>query len=82
MLFVLRKFLDHFNFRKPQEDTEIGDQPVLPNLPRIPGLKLTGTGFADLLMVFEFLHNFGETLGFSESTGKFHLKLNESQSLN
>ncbi|XP_058819752.1 uncharacterized protein LOC131682355 isoform X3 [Topomyia yanbarensis] len=50
--------------RKPQEDSEIGDQIELPNLPRIPGLKLTGTGFADLLMVFEFLHNFGETLGF------------------
>ncbi|XP_058453009.1 uncharacterized protein LOC131431358 isoform X3 [Malaya genurostris] len=50
--------------RKPQEDSEIGDQPELPELSRIPGLKLTGTGFADLLMVFEFLHNFGETLGF------------------
>ncbi|XP_055539532.1 uncharacterized protein LOC129726625 isoform X4 [Wyeomyia smithii] len=54
--------------RKPQEDSEIGDQTDLPGLPRIPGLKLTGTGFADLLMVFEFLHNFGETLGFGEST--------------
>ncbi|XP_055641579.1 uncharacterized protein LOC129778600 isoform X3 [Toxorhynchites rutilus septentrionalis] len=54
--------------RKPQEDSEIGDQTELPSLQRIPGLKLTATGFADLLMVFEFLHNFGETLGFSEST--------------
>uniref|UniRef100_A0A182XZZ5 Uncharacterized protein n=1 Tax=Anopheles stephensi TaxID=30069 RepID=A0A182XZZ5_ANOST len=50
--------------RKPQEDSEIVDQTVLPAFSRIPGLKLTGTGYADLLMVFEFLHNFGETLGF------------------
>ncbi|XP_061518779.1 uncharacterized protein LOC1277930 isoform X8 [Anopheles gambiae] len=50
--------------RKPQEDSEIVDQTVLPSFSRIPGLKLTGTGYADLLMVFEFLHNFGETLGF------------------
>uniref|UniRef100_A0A182SGD0 Bromodomain adjacent to zinc finger domain protein 2B n=1 Tax=Anopheles maculatus TaxID=74869 RepID=A0A182SGD0_9DIPT len=50
--------------RKPQEDSEIVDQTVLPPFSRIPGLKLTGTGYADLLMVFEFLHNFGETLGF------------------
>lgn len=52
--------------RKPQEDSEIVDQTVLPSFSRIPGLKLTGTGYADLLMVFEFLHNFGETLGFGE----------------
>ncbi|XP_055599496.1 uncharacterized protein LOC129748778 [Uranotaenia lowii] len=54
--------------RKPMEDTEIGDQEDLPDLPRVPGLQLTSTGFADLLMVFEFLHNFGETLGFMETT--------------
>lgn len=36
----------------------------MPTLPRIGGLKLAGQGFADLLMSFEFLHNFGETLGF------------------
>ena len=50
--------------RKPQEDSEIPDQQNLPTLPRVPGLKLTGNGYADLLMAFEFLHNFGETLGF------------------
>lgn len=40
----------------------------LPKLNRIPGVKLCGKAFADILMVFEFLHNFGETLGF----GKFN----------
>ncbi|KAJ9583619.1 hypothetical protein L9F63_022042, partial [Diploptera punctata] len=50
--------------RKPIEDMEISEQKVLPTLNRIPGLKLSGQAFADTLMVFEFLHNFGETLGF------------------
>lgn len=50
--------------RKPQEDSEITNQKELPALERLPGLKLTGKALADLLMVFEFLHNFGETLGF------------------
>lgn len=50
--------------RKPQEDSEIPNQKELPELERLPGLKLTGQALADLLMVFEFLHNFGETLGF------------------
>lgn len=55
--------------RKPQEDSEIPNQKELPELERIPGLKLTGQALSDLLMVFEFLHNFGETLGF----GKFFI---------
>ncbi|XP_055319617.1 bromodomain adjacent to zinc finger domain protein 2B isoform X4 [Sitodiplosis mosellana] len=50
--------------RKPQEDSEIINQKEFPALERLPGLKLTGKALADLLMVFEFLHNFGETLGF------------------
>nr|XP_022921301.1 bromodomain adjacent to zinc finger domain protein 2B isoform X3 [Onthophagus taurus] len=49
--------------RKPCEDLEL-DQKPLPEFTRIPGLKLPGKAFADVLMVFEFLHNFGETLGF------------------
>ncbi|XP_015837092.1 bromodomain adjacent to zinc finger domain protein 2B isoform X4 [Tribolium castaneum] len=49
--------------RKPCEDLEL-DQKPLPEYERIPGLKLPGKAFADILMVFEFLHNFGETLGF------------------
>lgn len=36
----------------------------LPTVNRIPGVKLCGKAFADTLMAFEFLHNFGETLGF------------------
>lgn len=50
--------------RKPKEDSEIGSKIEIPQIPRIGGLKLAGQGFADLLMSFEFLHNFGETLGF------------------
>ena len=43
----------------------------MPELERIPGLKLSGQAFADTLMVHEFLHNFGETLGF----GKFYFPI-------
>lgn len=55
--------------RKPQEDLDIANTQSmdLPTLPRIPHMKLTGQAFADLLMVFEFLHNFGETLGFGNA---------------
>lgn len=53
--------------RKPKEDSEIRNKIELPSLPRIGGLKLAGQGFADLLMSFEFLHNFGETLGFGKT---------------
>ena len=28
------------------------------------GLRLSGEAFANVLMIYEFLHNFGETLGF------------------
>ncbi|XP_066142335.1 bromodomain adjacent to zinc finger domain protein 2B isoform X3 [Euwallacea fornicatus] len=50
--------------RKPCEDLELQNQKALPEFERISGLKLPGRAFADALMVFEFLHNFGETLGF------------------
>ncbi|XP_044588575.1 bromodomain adjacent to zinc finger domain protein 2B isoform X7 [Cotesia glomerata] len=50
--------------RKPVEDMELTDHRPLPELKRIPGLKLSGEAFAEIVMVFEFLHNFGETLGF------------------
>lgn len=49
--------------RKPCEDLELNQKP-LAEFERIPGLKLPGKAFSDVLMVFEFLHNFGETLGF------------------
>lgn len=53
--------------RKPKEDSEIRNKTEIPQIPRIGGLKLAGQGFADLLMSFEFLHNFGETLGFGNT---------------
>jgi hypothetical protein len=52
--------------RKPKEDSEVLNKTEMPTLQRIGGLRLAGQGFADLLMSFEFLHNFGETLGFGE----------------
>jgi len=53
--------------RKPKEDSEIINKIEIPIIPRIGGLKLAGQAFADLLMAFEFLHNFGETLGFGKN---------------
>ncbi|KAL1426598.1 hypothetical protein MTO96_018181 [Rhipicephalus appendiculatus] len=50
--------------RRPVEDMLLKDALPLPTLNRIPGLKVPGTAFANLLMVREFLHNFGETLHF------------------
>ncbi|XP_072937483.1 uncharacterized protein [Epargyreus clarus] len=50
--------------RRPQEDSSLSDQKPLPTLNRIPGLKLAGAAMADTLQVFEFLHNFGQALGF------------------
>ncbi|XP_049882484.1 bromodomain adjacent to zinc finger domain protein 2B-like isoform X4 [Pectinophora gossypiella] len=50
--------------RRPQEDSSLSEQKPLPALSRIPGLKLPGQAFADLLQVYEFIHNFGQTLGF------------------
>ncbi|CAL1274244.1 unnamed protein product [Larinioides sclopetarius] len=50
--------------KKPVDDMMLKDLMPLPTLNRIPGVKLSGKAFADTLMVFEFLHNFGETLGF------------------
>ena len=52
--------------RKPVEDMALPDSKQLPELERIEKLKLSGEAFANILMVFEFLHNFGETLGFGE----------------
>lgn len=50
--------------RKPTEDSEIPNQKEFPKLERIPGNQLAGQALADLMMSFEFLHTFGETLGF------------------
>ncbi|XP_063115688.1 bromodomain adjacent to zinc finger domain protein 2B isoform X7 [Cavia porcellus] len=50
--------------KKPNEDMCLADQKPLPDLPRIPGLVLSGSTFSDCLMVVQFLQNFGKVLGF------------------
>jgi hypothetical protein len=53
--------------RKPVEDMSLPVEELKPmpeGLKRIEGLLLSGEAFANVLMVFEFLHNFGERLGF------------------
>jgi len=50
--------------KKPVDDMRLKDLKDLPTLNRIPGLKLPAKAFSEILMVFEFLNNFGETLGF------------------
>lgn len=50
--------------RKPVDDMRLKDSKSLPTLNRIPGLKLPAKAFSEILLVYEFLHNFGETLGF------------------
>ncbi|XP_038217570.1 bromodomain adjacent to zinc finger domain protein 2B-like [Zerene cesonia] len=50
--------------RRPQEDSSLSDHRPLPKLDRIPGLRLPGQAFADLLQTYEFLNNFGQALGF------------------
>ncbi|XP_066882242.1 bromodomain adjacent to zinc finger domain protein 2B isoform X19 [Kogia breviceps] len=50
--------------KKPNEDMCLADQKPLPELPRIPGLVLSGSTFSDCLMVVQFLQNFGKVLGF------------------
>jgi hypothetical protein len=50
--------------KKPIDDMRLKDLKPLPAFNRIPGLKLPAKAFSDILMVYEFLHSFGETLGF------------------
>ncbi|NWX42620.1 BAZ2B protein, partial [Steatornis caripensis] len=50
--------------KKPNEDMCLADQKPLPELPRIPGLVVSGSTFSDCLMVVQFLRNFGKVLGF------------------
>ena len=53
--------------RRPVEDMSmLSEAKPLPALKRIDNLRVSGEAFANILMVFEFLHNFGETLGFGE----------------
>ena len=50
--------------RKPIEDMSLNSHKELPEMKRIPGMSLSGEAFANVLMIHEFLNNFGETLGF------------------
>uniref|UniRef100_A0A8C2UHK3 Bromodomain adjacent to zinc finger domain protein 2B n=1 Tax=Coturnix japonica TaxID=93934 RepID=A0A8C2UHK3_COTJA len=54
--------------KKPNEDMCLADQKPLPELPRIPGLVLSGSTFSDCLMIVQFLRNFGKVLGFDVNT--------------
>jgi hypothetical protein len=61
--------------RKPVEDMALHfDQTetalkVLPTFERIPNMCLSGEAFANCMMIYEFLNNFGETLGFGKFCG-------------
>lgn len=54
--------------RKPVEDMCLTEDELksMPELKRIENLRLSGEAFANVLMVFEFLHNFGDRLGFGK----------------
>ena len=68
--------------RKPIEDMSLNDHKELPELKRVPTLLLAGEAFANILMVYEFLHNFGETLGFGKWNLQFVKKLNNVEQNN
>ncbi|KAL9966066.1 hypothetical protein ACROYT_G024079 [Oculina patagonica] len=53
--------------KKPVEDMVLKDSKALPELTRVKGLEIPGGAFADLLMVQEFVHNFGEALDLDSS---------------
>lgn len=46
------------------ETDELTTEINLPKVERIKGQRLSPEGFANLLQIYEFLHTFGETLGF------------------
>ncbi|CAL4060724.1 unnamed protein product, partial [Meganyctiphanes norvegica] len=50
--------------KEVKEDLELKDSQALPDIPLVQGLHLPPEAFGNVLMIFEFLHNFGETLGF------------------
>ncbi|XP_072019979.1 LOW QUALITY PROTEIN: bromodomain adjacent to zinc finger domain protein 2B-like [Amphiura filiformis] len=53
--------------KKPVEDMKLYDEDrPLPELTQMKNVRLTGSAYADCLMVIEFLHNFGETLGLDD----------------
>ena len=50
--------------KESKEDMELTDHRPLPQVPLVNGIRLPPEAFGNVLMIFEFLHNFGETLGF------------------
>ncbi|XP_008824901.1 bromodomain adjacent to zinc finger domain protein 2B isoform X1 [Nannospalax galili] len=68
--------------KKPNEDMCLADQKPLPELPRIPGLVLSGSTFSDCLMVVQFLRNFGKVLGFDVNTDVPNLSVLQEGLLN
>ncbi|CAJ0569838.1 unnamed protein product, partial [Mesorhabditis spiculigera] len=48
--------------RIPVDDLQLDEIRALPDLARVEGLELKGNGFADALMVYEFLQNFRHVL--------------------
>ncbi|XP_073081265.1 bromodomain adjacent to zinc finger domain protein 2B-like isoform X1 [Manis javanica] len=54
--------------KKPNEDMCLADQKPLPELPRIPGLVLSGSTFSNCLIVVQFLRDFSKALGFDVNT--------------
>ncbi|XP_067315291.1 bromodomain adjacent to zinc finger domain protein 2B isoform X4 [Pseudorasbora parva] len=53
--------------KKPNEDMCLTDHKPLPEIPRIHGLVLPGSVFADCLMVVQFLRSFGKVMGMDPS---------------
>ncbi|XP_059961748.1 bromodomain adjacent to zinc finger domain protein 2B isoform X7 [Mesoplodon densirostris] len=68
--------------KKPNEDMCLADQKPLPELPRIPGLVLSGSTFSDCLMVVQFLRNFGKVLGFDVNSDVPNLSVLQEGLLN
>ncbi|XP_073080997.1 bromodomain adjacent to zinc finger domain protein 2B-like isoform X2 [Manis javanica] len=68
--------------KKPNEDMCLADQKPLPELPRIPGLVLSGSTFSNCLMVVQFLRDFSKALGFNVSTDIPNLSILQEGLLN
>ncbi|XP_073080135.1 bromodomain adjacent to zinc finger domain protein 2B-like isoform X2 [Manis javanica] len=60
----------------------LADQKPLPELPRIPGLVLSGSTFSNCLMVVQFLRDFSKALGFNVSTDIPNLSILQEGLLN
>ncbi|KAI5183488.1 Bromodomain Adjacent To Zinc Finger Domain Protein 2B [Manis pentadactyla] len=68
--------------KKPNEDMCLADQKPLPELPRIPGLVLSGSTFSNCLVVLQFLGEFGKALGFNGNTDVPNLSIIQEGLLN